>query len=189
MDAVQACRLAEENELLRKEVQRLLEECQTLQKTTREQETSISILTMTCEQLVDELDSVGPEHAQDPLHNNNHHRTDKSRSISTLSLSPSPPPPPSSSSSSGQPSSLPTSTSTHDPERCSHQISPPPPVSPCHRCQTLSEELSTTRQELKFADRQLKCAAKQKLLLQEKLCQYEEDIGILVQRQLLQKLE
>ena len=77
------------------------------------------------------------------------------------------------------------------------------------RCQSLAEELSFTRQELKSVDWQLQCAAKQKFKLQEKLCHFEvcpkpqryhkvstaalsfsqEDIGILIQRGLSHKLE
>lgn len=41
------------------------------------------------------------------------------------------------------------------------------------RCQLLAEELAQTRQELESVDRQLQCAAKQKFMLQEKLCHYE----------------
>lgn len=41
------------------------------------------------------------------------------------------------------------------------------------RCQTLEQELAKTRHEMEALDRQLQHAAKQKYLLQEKLCNFE----------------
>ena len=46
------------------------------------------------------------------------------------------------------------------------------------RCLSLAEELAKSRRELESVNGQLQCAAKQKFMLQEKLCHYEVAIKV-----------